>query len=76
MFERFLEFKQFFSKIHSVSCQKYGIKVELLLCEDGTPSKAFQLVYFNKLIERNGKWTELINKLCKKRFENVSLSAC
>ncbi|KAG4071976.1 hypothetical protein HA402_006137 [Bradysia odoriphaga] len=75
-FEQFLESHQFFSKIQSVSCEKHDVKVELLLCEDATSSKTFQFVYFNKLIEYDGKWRKFINKLCKNRFENDLNATC
>lgn len=74
-FEQFLESRQFFSKIHSVTCEKYDVKVELFLCEDGTQHKTFQFVYFNQLSEQhNGKWKEFVDRQCRKRFEKVSLT--
>lgn len=73
-FENFLESNQFFSEIQYVSCQKHNVKVELCLCENGTSSKLFQFVYFNKLIESDAdvKWTKVINGLCDKKFDHVS----
>ncbi|KAJ6649936.1 Alpha-ketoglutarate-dependent dioxygenase alkB like 4 [Pseudolycoriella hygida] len=75
-FENFLESNKFFSSIHSISCRKHDVKVEVFICENGTSGKAFQYVYFNKLREHNGKWSKFFNNLCRKKFEDDLNSKC
>lgn len=62
--EAHLQSKQFdFKKIHSISCQKDDLKVELALAENESSIDIFQRVYVNRAREMDFKWANHLKTL-------------